>query len=355
MKIAITADLHLVTQKEHPERFRALEKILDTLVDQEINQLIIAGDLFDISSNQPGEFEKVAGKAKYSKIQYHIIPGNHDPAIAEGTFVFPNIHYYFQPTITMLDKDIPFVFVPFKKGKTMGEVLSTVQELKTLDKWVLVGHGDWISGTVEGNPYEKGIYMPFSNRDIQYYHPDLVFLGHIHSPKDTPIIHIPGSACAVDSSEYGYRSFLIFSSENWKIERSTIDSEVIYFSEQLVVLPTDDEESFLRNEIDKKIKAWNLTDSDLSKVVLKVEAKGYSRNRDKLTKIIRDGFTHCKFLNSSQLDISEVKIAEGLIQESILKTAKERLDKLELDYKEYGINREEVLLAVVETIYGGRK
>ena len=47
MKIAITADLHLTTKKEHPERFNALKEILEHLRRENVPPLIIAGDLFD--------------------------------------------------------------------------------------------------------------------------------------------------------------------------------------------------------------------------------------------------------------------------------------------------------------------
>lgn len=62
MKIAITADIHLTNRERHPERFHALENILDQLVDQEVNTLIIAGDLFDASCTTPGLFEDVVKK-----------------------------------------------------------------------------------------------------------------------------------------------------------------------------------------------------------------------------------------------------------------------------------------------------
>ena len=47
MKIAVTADLHLYTGGEHPERYAALENILEQTRDIGIKHLIIAGDLFE--------------------------------------------------------------------------------------------------------------------------------------------------------------------------------------------------------------------------------------------------------------------------------------------------------------------
>ena len=47
MKIAVTADVHLTTREDNPERFNALEDILGSLEGLGIEHLIIAGDLFN--------------------------------------------------------------------------------------------------------------------------------------------------------------------------------------------------------------------------------------------------------------------------------------------------------------------
>ncbi len=43
MKIAITADVHLKTGQQYPERYNALKDILEVLVREDIHSLIIAG------------------------------------------------------------------------------------------------------------------------------------------------------------------------------------------------------------------------------------------------------------------------------------------------------------------------
>ena len=86
MKIAITADVHLTSYEKHPERFNALKNILDQMVDQNIDKLIIAGDLFDAACDNPGEFEKLVGQEKFKHMIIYIIPGNHDPALSSGSF-----------------------------------------------------------------------------------------------------------------------------------------------------------------------------------------------------------------------------------------------------------------------------
>ena len=48
MKIAVTADLHLKSREECPERWNALENIINQMLAEDIKILIIAGDLFNI-------------------------------------------------------------------------------------------------------------------------------------------------------------------------------------------------------------------------------------------------------------------------------------------------------------------
>ena len=66
MKIAITADIHLKTKEETPGRWDALSNILDIMLSENINTLIIAGDLFDKESQNYSDFDKFCNKTKYT-------------------------------------------------------------------------------------------------------------------------------------------------------------------------------------------------------------------------------------------------------------------------------------------------
>ena len=61
MKIAFTADCHLTTQAKNPERFQALSNIFKQCKDNDIQLLVIAGDLFDkASGTDPNDFDVVS-------------------------------------------------------------------------------------------------------------------------------------------------------------------------------------------------------------------------------------------------------------------------------------------------------
>ena len=80
MRISVTADVHLRTKAEHHERYNALENIFEQTITEGIENLLVAGDLFDKVLQDYSEFEELC--RKFSNLQVHIIPGNHDPSIS---------------------------------------------------------------------------------------------------------------------------------------------------------------------------------------------------------------------------------------------------------------------------------
>ena len=122
MKIAITADIHLKTDKENPERFNALQDILDQLADENIKHIIIAGDLFDIESQNYSIFDELCKKEEHRSTNFYIIPGNHDPSISSKYFTSENIKVFDKPTFQDFDDcTSSFFFIPYFAGKSMGD------------------------------------------------------------------------------------------------------------------------------------------------------------------------------------------------------------------------------------------
>ena len=172
MKIAITADVHLKSQKEHPERYNALKNIFDQMVKDGINTLIIAGDTFDTTSHDYITLENFCRTNKPESIKLLIIPGNHDPHIDNTHFAIEGIDVITEPIFTKLgDSGFDFLLLPYRKGETMGEHIA-MHKARLIDrKWILVGHGDWYEGLKDLNPLEDGTYMPLTRPDIQRYKP----------------------------------------------------------------------------------------------------------------------------------------------------------------------------------------
>jgi DNA repair exonuclease SbcCD nuclease subunit len=352
MKIAITADTHLTTRARNPERFHALENILDKIAAQGVGTLIIAGDLFDASCRTPGEFEEIL-KKKQGNTEIYIIPGNHDPILAEGTFSLPGIHYITRPQLVNFDNSLPFAFIPYISGSSVGEVLSSGFFPTNPGGWILVSHGDWLSG-MKKNSYEKGTYMPLTGRDLQLYQPAKAFLGHIHSPTDTRIVHYPGSPCAMDPTETGYRTFIVFDTESMEHSRVEVETDLIYINDQITVLPLDDEEDFIRLRLDERIKAWQILPADQPKVRVRLKVKGYSRDRQALAFMIQKQLAGFTFESIDQPDLSQVGINNDITRGNIASLVKQHIDTMAYEPKEGEPERDDILLAALNTIYGGK-
>ncbi len=113
MKVAFTADLHLTVGQMYPERYHALENIFQQMVEGGISTLIIAGDLFDETSRNYAEFDKLCSKNKDIKVL--AIPGNHDSLLNQQEVTAANLEIYSEPKLHDFGGNaLPFLFLPFK-------------------------------------------------------------------------------------------------------------------------------------------------------------------------------------------------------------------------------------------------
>jgi exonuclease SbcD len=332
MKIAITADVHLKTGQEYPERYNALKDILDVLVKEDIHALIIAGDLFDIESQNYAVFDELCRDKKYSGIDFHIIPGNHDPVIGPKYFTASNLRVYNEPTLVSVGDTGPgFFFIPYLAGKSMGELLAK-HKASLPDRWVLIGHGDYLSGTKDPNSYESGVYMPLGRSDIEYYEPSRVILGHIHKKMEIGKVSYPGSPCGMDINETGRRSFLILDTNDLSLTEKTVKSDYLFFNENMLALPTANEFEDIKNKIGSSVKGWGLSSHEVPNVRMRLKVKGYTSDKKMLEAVIRKSLADFKFYNDEGPDLGEVFLFNDPERISIVERVKARVESLVEDF-----------------------
>jgi len=332
MKIAITADVHLKTGQEYPERYNALKDMLDVLVKDDIHILIIAGDLFDIGSQNYSVFDELCRDKKYAGIDFYVIPGNHDAAIGPKYFTASNIKIYDEPELVSIGGFAPgFFFVPYLAGKSMGEVIAK-HKAYLPDRWVLIGHGDYLSGTRDPNNYESGVYMPLGRSDIEYYDPSRVILGHIHKKMETGKVRYPGSPCGMDINETGRRSFIIFDTDDLSITEKKVNTDYLFFIENLLALPTPNEFEDIKNKIEGFVEGWDLSKEEILKARVRLKVKGYTSDKKKLEATIIGAVADFKFYNDEGPDLSEVSILNDLERVSIVERVKSKVESLGEDY-----------------------
>jgi len=284
MKIAFTADLHLRNRKDTPERYRALEYILNDLSAKEINELIIAGDTFDRDFSNYSDFNDLC--KRFSNIRITIFPGNHDTEISKKYFPPQNLEVINEPVLKQYE-NLSILILPYHPVKLMDEALAEFFSSNSLpERWILTGHGDYCTTTKDLNPYEPGIYMPLSGSAVNKFNPLAVILGHIHKPSETGRIIYPGSPCPVDINETGKRRYLTFNTSDNSIENLLVKTDIIYFNETLIAFPAENETKDICNAIDKMIKNWKLDDNEKYKVKLRLKIRGYTSNLTRLKETV---------------------------------------------------------------------
>jgi DNA repair protein SbcD/Mre11 len=331
MKIAITADIHLKTDTEAPERLHALKDILFQVRKEEIGHLIIAGDLFDAESRNYGLFDSLCKEADYKEIIVYVVPGNHDGNISSKYFTAGNIRVMEEPQIIGIKGfEQSFLFIPYIPGMSMGQAISSQSEELT-GPWILIGHGDYLSGIKEPNLYEKGIYMPLSSTEVEYYRPSKVFLGHIHKSAQLGKVYYPGSACGMDINETGKRTFFILDAEGLQISERIIDTDVLFFQETLTALPGPDEFVYIKESAQNLIAGWGLGPQETDKAKIRIKVNGYTSDKKMLSEVLESVFDSFHFLNGQGPDTSDVSLFDDPEKISIVEKIKKEIDCLELE------------------------
>ncbi|MFP6874900.1 MAG: metallophosphoesterase [Verrucomicrobiales bacterium] len=351
MKIAVTADVHLTTHEDNPERLNALANIFDSLADLEINQLIIAGDLFNKDISNYSEFEKLCGQ--HDKVTVHLIAGNHDPSVEANRFTTGNVRVYGEPT--RVDLDGTFLFVPYQLGTSMGKAIATEVEKLEPGKWILVGHGNYCRGIRQAGPDEQGTYMPLFRSDIDRYKPRTVLLGHIHIRSSTGIVHYPGSPCGLDITEVGRRNFLVYDTENADISPHPVNTDALFFQESFMIVPRDDELSRLKQEIEQRIGSWGLDESGLGRVQLRIRARGFCNDKQAIADLLRESFRDFSHYKDADPDVSKLSVNNNNELGFIAKRVEEEIANMDWGScpAEARTDPDEIMGQALQVIYGG--
>ena len=117
------------------------------------------------------------------------------------------------------------------------------------------------------------------------------FLGHIHKPTplDDPIdgkVFYPGSPQGLHISETGLRRFLVYDTETDTVDFCPVGTAKVFFDEECFIIPSEDEESILLQELQARLDATGLSQGELSeKGVFRFTLEGFTRDRDALVEL----------------------------------------------------------------------
>lgn len=353
MRYAITADLHLSTKQNHPERLDALSSILSTCAQSGIETLFIAGDLFDQSVSNPSDFENTIKAGAPKNLKVIILRGNHDMGLRQAAFTLPAIQVIEQPTVLKLeDNGLPIVLLPYQTENEVGKQLALLDGIKP-DNFILISHGDWLGGKQIRNAYEQGTYMPLRSSDLQKFKPSQVFLGHIHIPYKDGIVWYCGSPCALDITETGKRSFILFDDRSGVVERVEIPGSKVNLIEKVTIYPAEDELSIFTRHFEKTTADQNLQGQE-SRIRARMILQGVTTDRKKIVDDVHS------YLSSKGVEIESIKhdglqIEVNPAKRIIADRAIDTIQKTYYSESEEYPEREDILALALQIIYGGEQ
>ena len=235
MKFIHTADLHLASpfqgltampdqlwQQIYQSTFTAFEKIVDAAIEEQVDFVLIAGDIYD------GERKSIAAVNFFSeqmdRLNQHQIPvflcyGNHDfrkdptsAGLPANVTVFPNQVTTKQFTLT--------------DGTTVA-VTGFSYDQRWLDDDPTVdypekGTVDWQVGMLHGALHQAGAnhYAPFTLDELKAKHYDYWALGHIHKHQElaaNPPIVYSGNPQGRHKNEGGAHGYYLVHDEGQRL------------------------------------------------------------------------------------------------------------------------------------------
>jgi len=221
MKILHTADIHL--REYEDDRWKTLQKLIETGKKEKVEIFVISGDLFDKGANAENLRPKIRNIFSHNGFKIVLIPGNHDcNSYKSGMF-------FGEDTTILSDLNIPFEFkdiriwgMPFEaiEGKNILIKLHSLANKLTPDKKnILLYHGELLDAFFSRRDFgDEGEerYMPAKLSYFKDLNIDYVLAGHFHSKFDMWKLEnggyfvYPGSPISITKREKGKRKVNIF-------------------------------------------------------------------------------------------------------------------------------------------------
>lgn len=303
VKFIHTADLHLGSRIQLNKDFdsgrdegyinavyNSFNKIIKAAIENEVNFLVISGDVFDNESRSVKAtryFKEKAEKLKKNGINIYLINGNHDPYRRKGELL------ELPENVKICDTEEVSSFKVYEDDKLIARVLGqsyrgSSESRKMYDCYKAPDQSVYNIGLLHTQlDSNDNNYVPVSkNNLLENAHIDYWALGHIHDNKvineHLPYIIYPGIPQGRDISETGPGGYYFVNLEpentyysfkktsDYIFERLEINigklnkenlSELIYFLE--------DEIDKFYSSLDKEVKGYIL------RIILKGKSKLY--------------------------------------------------------------------------------
>ena len=290
MKILHTADIHL--SNDHPRRLEALGKILQHGRDENIDLLLVAGDLFD--DDHQAELLRGTVRGLFSNLPFQVlvIPGNHDQrAFSEESFYGTEFRALTARPYSLVDiNGWRIVAVPYGEGSFVSLREDLRQAADPDKKNILMLHCSWSLPHYTNEDYggEDLRYLPVTEATLTGLGYDYILAGHFHASYRQRILPCggvfvyPGSPVSITTREQGRRAVNLIDANGCR--PLLLDSW--YYQTLEYVLKVTNTEAILDQ------LARELTPHPDEYCNLTVRLRGYTREKETLLQARLDQLLH---------------------------------------------------------------
>ena len=282
MKFVHIADLHMdskfetlnyiegLPQKRRMEQRQAIKKVIDYVKENNIELLLIAGDLYEQNYIRRSSIDYINNIFKeIPQTKIFISPGNHDPYIKNSFYATytwaSNVHIFGEKVEKVDYKGIHIYGMGFTDFYCRE---SNIEEIDLGDKQninILLAHGTLDAAT---DQYNHRDYNPIKKSKLEEIGFDYVALGHVHKPsynvEPKQKICYSGSLLSLGFDEPGDHGFIV-----GDIEKGSLNLEFKKLDERkFEEIEIDVTELHSNEDIIEKIDKLDLNDIDLYKITL---------------------------------------------------------------------------------------
>lgn len=327
MRILVTADIHL--SADNPEREAAVADVVRIAEEEDVEYLLIAGDMFDAGVDVEAMKTRIRPLFSENDFQTYVIPGNHDAnAFRKEDYFGDDIEVLSSSPFEQVDLGtVNLLAVPYVE-EDFGELVDGLDDARDDERLnVLLLHGtlSTATGQVFG---EESRYLPFTAEQLLATGIEYVFAGHIHSSPTKRtfgpgncVFAYPGSPVSITTKETNRRGVWVFDTDTETLQKRDVDS-FHYVRETLDLSPGT-------AEVELERLASRLSAQQLEHATVLIEPSGFITLAereffDRLTEIAEDAGA-----DSYEIDRSGVESARAILDTRLYQDFESKLAEKE--------------------------
>ena len=334
MKFVHIADMHFdapfsslsvrdnLASKRRMDQRNAFRKMIDYIIENNVDYLFIAGDLYEQSYVKKSTIDFIKDQFdRIPKTNIFISPGNHDPYLKNSYYAnynFGNNVFIFKGDFECKElADCNIYGMGFVDFYAKDVNYSSINILNNDKSNIILMHA-YLNGTTE----EEKDYNPISESRLSSFGFDYCALGHIHklyyNEKKNQKIVYPGSMISLGFDELGEHGMIVGTLENKKLSTEFVKLDDTEFT--LYELNVDKLSS--KEELVEKINSLKLEQNKLYEIVL-IGMHQFEINTNEVFKMIsNENILKIKDISKPSYDIDEIKkekTLRGLFVRNVLK------------------------------------